>query len=162
MEVETAFRHHLMAVPAVRGYVQTRVFKHKLVEHVDGRGTRAVVVRRFGGWAEPERETTQEYPTMMVDCWADCSRNGAGEKLAEDAIDNAWAVYRAVDPAIHQLKDVMLGARGDDRGLYLIKAWRFAEPFQQTKDESHGGVAYGVELGESAVVSVEYALVVVH
>jgi hypothetical protein len=159
MELVPAARRHLLLPSALTGYVQDRVYKHKLVEHVDQKGTRAAVVRTNGGWAQASRANSTEYPILAIDCWADCTRDAQGDKAAEDAIDNAWAVYRATDLLIHGVKGVPWA------DLIVIDAARWSEPTCQTKDEAHGGVGalpYKVELGESAVVTVQYAMTISH
>jgi hypothetical protein len=161
MEVVPAARRHLMSYPSVRGYVQHRVFTYRLFEHVNGEGTRAIVCRLNAGWAEPDRSQSVEFPILVVDCWSDCTRNADGTKAAEDAIPNALALYRVVDPVLHRKRN-MVWADGGSRGLLVVDIKRWIEPFYQTKDESHAGVAYGVELGDSAVVSVQYAMTVAH
>lgn len=162
MELPAAARRLLLQQPAVVGYVQDRVFKHALWTHVDQTGKRAVVVRMAGGWEQPDRVQTSEFPLLAVDCWADCSRGTDGDKLQEDALDNAWAVYRVVDPVLHRVRNAMWGASGADPGAYVVDSVRWQEPFYATKDDGSGGnfsgVPYKVDMGESAVVMAQYAV----
>lgn len=159
MELVPAARRYLLLPSGFTGYVQDRVYKHKLVEHVDQKGTRAAVVRTNGGWAQASRSNSTEFPILAVDCWADCTRDEHGDKAAEDAIDNAWAVYRELDRLVQGQRAAQWSE------LIVIDAVRWAEPIYQTKDEAHGSVAslpYKVELGESAVVIAQYALTISH
>jgi len=162
MEVVPAARRRLLAEAGVRGYVQDRVFKHKLLEHVDQKGTRAIVLRTNGGWAEPDRTQSTEYPVLVLDCWADCDRDEHGDKVAENAIDNAWAVFRVADRVLHRVRGEFWGGTN---GLMVIESKRWTEPDYQTKDDAHAGIIGGlggVELGEAAAVTVQYALMVSH
>lgn len=159
MELPAAARRLLMQQPSVTGYVGSKVYKHKLWDHVDRTGGRAVVVRMAGGWETPDRIQTSQFPILAVDCWADCSRDGAGDKAAEDALDNAWAVYRVVDPVLHRVRNAMWGASGADEGAYVVESFRWQEPFHQTKqDQAGAAVPYSVDMGEAAVVVAQYAV----
>lgn len=160
MEVIPAVRRHLMTADPVAGYVQARVYKRKLYEHVNGLGTRAIVVRHDGGWRAPDDINTARYPIVAVDCWADCSRGEDKEILQDDALDNAWAVYNVVDPVLARKRNVFWGAFGVNPGLYVVESSPWQEPLEQTRDESHQGSFHGVKLMESAVVTARYALVV--
>jgi hypothetical protein len=162
VEVETAAKRYLEQELTVRGMVADRVYKRKLEEHVDKTGKRALVVRRDGGWTSPDRVQSSEYPVLAVDCWADNSRDAEGLKMGDDAEDNAWALYRVVDPLLHRIRSAWWGTGGSREGLRIIESTRWQEPWCQTKAESHGGVAYSVELGESAVVTARYAVWTAH
>jgi hypothetical protein len=163
MELPAAARRLLLQQPAVTGYVGSKVHKHQLWDHVDQKGTRAIVVRMAGGWEQPDRVQTSQFPLLAVDCWADCSRGETGDKLAEDAVDNAWAVYRVVDPVLHRVRNALWGASGaDPEGAYVVESFRWQEPFHAAKGDGFGGnfsgVPYRVEMGESAVVMAQYAV----
>jgi hypothetical protein len=161
MELPAAARRYLMQQPSVTGYVGNKAYKHQLWDHVDQTGGRAIVVRMAGGWEQPDRVQSSQFPVLAVDCWSDCSRDPAGEKLQEDALDNAWAVYRAVDPVLHRARNAMWGASGSDEGAFVVECMRWQEPFHQTKGDGGqyaAGLPYQVEMGESAVVTVQYAV----
>lgn len=162
MELAAAARRHLQNDVTLRGYVQGRVYTFTLHDHVAPRGRRALVVRPSGGWAQPERRSGAEFPILYVDCWADVSRTDTGERAADDAISNAYALYRAVDRLLQGVRDQRWGALGTQPGLPIVSCERWAEPFHQTAAESHGGTAYGVPLGEAAVVTVSYAVHTFH
>jgi hypothetical protein len=161
VELPAAARRLLMQQPPVTGYVGSKVYKHKLWTHVDQTGGRAVVVRLAGGWDTPDRVQTSQFPILAVDCWADCSRDQeTGDKLAEDALDNAWAVYRVVDPVLHRVRNALWGSSGaDPEGAYVVESSRYQEPYSQTKDEAGTAqLPYAVDMGESAVVTAQYAV----
>lgn len=156
MEIETAARRFLLAHDGVRGYVGDKVTKFSLLEHVDGTGGRAIVVRRSNGWKTPDSVQTSEFPLLLVDCWADCDRVG-GDKVADNAVDKAFAVYRVVDKLLHAKRDFMMG------DLRIISSQRWSEPFFETANDAHKGVAsLSTPKGDSAVVTAQYALHLVH
>ncbi|MDL5159408.1 hypothetical protein [Actinomycetospora termitidis] len=162
MELAPAARRELLSRPAVTGYVQGRVFKYKLDQHVDQKGTRAVVVAPDGGWAQPNPVNTPAFQLLRVECWADCSREDDGhgrlEKAAGDAIDNAWALYRAVDRELHPpggIRGVRWGAVGSDPGLLVVTCQRWTEPNWHDADNPDGS---GRNFGEAAMVTTTYAL----
>jgi hypothetical protein len=162
MELPGATRRHLLEQPGVRGYVQDGVYKHRLLDHVNGTGGRAVVVRMAGGWDKPDHTQTSQYPLLAVDCWADCSRDEHGDRSAEDCLDNAWALYRAVDDVLHQARNALWGAsQSDPEGAYVVSCIRSQEPYDQSGDaqagsQSAAALPYAVDLGECAVVTVQY------
>lgn len=148
MELEAAARKMLLADPTVAGYVGRKVYKHRLMEMLEC-GQRAIVLRRNGGWTQPDTITHQEYPLLQVQCWADVSRSPEGEAAKQDAEDNAWAVCRAVD-------DLMQGIRGQCWGeLYIVGSSRYREGFVVAAEQH--------KLQDEAVyVQVEYAIVTFH
>lgn len=161
MELPAAARRLLLQQPSVVGYVQSRVFKHQLWDHVDGTGGRAVVVRMSGGWGTPDRTQTSQFPLLGVDCWADCTRDSEGDKVEEDSLDNAWAVYRVVDAVLHQVRNAMWGASGSDQGAYVVESVRYQEPYHQSLSDGgqYGlGLPYKVDMGDCAVVTTMYAV----
>lgn len=162
MEIETAARRMLLAAPAAAGYVQDRVYKFSLLEPVEGTGGRAIVVRRSNGWSQPDAVQSSEYPVLALDFWADNDRDADGLSVAANAIDKAYAVYRAVDPLFHRVRDAWWGAGGSNRGLRVISSTRFAEPSHRSAVDRHAGGANETDIGDSAVVTVTYALHLVH
>jgi hypothetical protein len=162
MEIETAARRMLLGQSAVTGYVGQKVFKFSLLEHVEGTGGRAVVVRRNSGWVQPGRVRTSEYPLLVLDCWADCDRDSVGAKAEDNAIDKAYAVYRVIDPLIHAVRSVWWGAGGSHRGMLIVNGFRWAEPWHATAVDVHpaiqGVTSPGSPKGDSAVVTATYAL----
>lgn len=165
MEIETAARRHMLTLDTIRSLVVDRVYKFRLTTHVAGTGQSALVTRRSNGWSQPDDVQTSEFPVLVFDCWADPSRDAAGEMLQDDAIDRAYSLYRAVDKAVHGIRDVWWGAGGTNPGLRIVSAARWAEPFHFTKTEKFGsGPAEfgGVPLAECAVVVAQYAIHTVH
>lgn len=139
MELETASRRHLLALPAVAGYVQDRGYKFSLGRRVDGTGGLAFVVRRSNQWSAPDPVQSSEYPLLAFDAWADPSRGPDGEKIADDAPDKAYALTRVVQKFLHGVRDVRWGAGGTNPGLYIVSCSRWSEPMLVTADDTHGG-----------------------
>lgn len=165
MEIETAARKMLLDNDAVNGYVVGKVFKFSLLQHVDGTGGLALVVRRSNGWTVPDEIQTPEFPILIVDCWADCDRVD-GEMVSDNAVDKAFGLYRVVDKLIHGIADQWWGARGDNPGLRIIRGSRGSDPYFSTSNDAHSPAAGGpvpqTPTGNSAVVTAQYNLQVVH
>jgi hypothetical protein len=129
MEIEAAIRRELLQDPTVAGYVGTKVYRRTLWDNLEVlQGARAIVVRRTTGWAVPQRKNTQEYPTVMIQCWADADRDASGNVTTDNGMDNAWAVYRAVDTFLHGKDEGIWGKFGSSPGLEVIGCQRGAEP----------------------------------
>lgn len=159
MEVTTAARRHLLRLDSLRGYVDLRIFKHRLEEKVDGTGKAAVVVKRTGGWASPDPINTAEFPVLLLEFHADPSRNEYGEITVSNAEDRAWAMHRVVDPFLHGKRDEWWGGIGSDRGLKVVSSARAEEPTLTAQADQHAGAP---PLGDAVFVSARYALQVVH
>lgn len=154
MEIDTAVRRMLLTRPEITGYVGVKVFKNELLEQVDGTGSRAVVVRRNGGWADSQTVHTDEFPHLVIDCWADCDRNPDGSVAVQNSIDKAYAVYRVVDKIMARVVDVIWGAGGTAPGVRVLACGKVGEPIHETSKDAHGPT----KMGDSAVVTVEYEL----
>lgn len=157
MEIEAAVRRRLLADPTVTGYVGDRVWMFRLENRVDPLGQRAVVVYRASGWAQPERYegAGAEFPTLVVECWADCTRDGDGEIAHTDRVANALAVWRAVHRVLHNpRRGQVWGAVGSNPGLLVNTSSLWFEP-----EHLEGrGERRGVPLGDAACVPATYAL----
>lgn len=161
MEVEAGVRRHLLNQDAVRGLVGGRVFKHRLEESVDQKGLCAIVVKRNGGWATPDPIQTQEYPLLVVEFWADHSRNADGTFDRRDAEDRAWGMYRAVDPLLHARRGDRWGIFGSNPGLIVVSSARWSEPLLITEDDQHRTSGAAI-MGDSVMVRAQYAMQVIH
>lgn len=154
MEIDTAVRRMLLVQPSVVGYTGQKVFKNELLEMVDRTGSRAVVVRRNGGYGSAQTVNTDEYPVLTVECWADCDRNEDGSVSVQNAIDKAYAVFRVVDAVMNRRRDVIWGAGGTSPGVRVLSCGRASEPMHETAKDMHGAT----KVGDGAVVSVDYEL----
>ena len=129
MEVDSAVRRELLNDPTVTGYVGDKVYRRSLWDNLEVlKGARAVVVKRATGWAIPQRKNTQEYPTVTLECWADGDRDADGNLITDNGIDNAFALYRAVDSVLHGRDAGIWGRFGTSAGLTVIGCARAAEP----------------------------------
>jgi len=161
VEIEAAVRRMLLADLTVNGYVAGKVFKFRLEEQPSG--GRAVVVRRIGGWTAPGTGS-QEYPLVEVQCWADHSRDAEGLMVKADAEENAWALYRAVMPLMHGVRNQWWGAMGSNPGLLIVGSYRSGEPilFQGKLVGSSPGRGGTHDRGEAMYVSATFAVQTVH
>lgn len=137
MELDSAARHRLLDEPPVTGYVVRKVFKFRLMEALQGSGGRAVVVKREGGWSQPDQARTVEYPLLIVQCWADPDREN-GELSVGNAEEKAWALWRTVDPCFHMVRGARWGLSTDPPrdGLMIVRSSRWSEPRCETSSSS--------------------------
>ncbi|QOP66161.1 hypothetical protein SEA_DANIELLEIGNACE_20 [Arthrobacter phage DanielleIgnace] len=154
MEIDTAVRRMLLQDDTVKGYVQAKVFKNELLEHVDGTSGMALVVRKAGGWQGPSQQ--MEFPLVAVECWADVDRDQMGLKIRDNQLDKAYSLYRAVKRLMHDKRDVWWGAGGAERGCRVILSEQQSEPVHNLISYSKGGTT--VPAAESAVVTVQYEI----
>lgn len=163
MEVEGAVRRHLLEQSVMAAYVGNRGYKHQPSGEfkLDGSGKRMFVVRNNGEWRPPDDKSTVEYPQVVVDFWADCTRNEDGDTDEWDCVDNAKAMYRAADPFLHDANDVLWPER-DPHPLRVLTCTRSIGTVVTWKQAAAGGPVYAVEYGETACVSVPYNLAVWH
>lgn len=158
MELEPAVRRRLLADAAVTGYVGNRVHLYRLEDRVDPLGLRAVVLYAGPSWSETDRYVGAgaEYPTLVVDCWADCTRDGDGEILHMDRIGNAKAVWRAVHRVLHNPeRGQVWGEVGSNPGLLVNTSTQWFGPTHLEGSEVR---RTGTALQDSAVVTATYAL----
>lgn len=166
MELVSAARRAMLADPTIAGYVQSRVFKYRLEEVVDGTGRAAVVLKQSGGWSQPDPRSPMRYPLLMVRCYADPTRDALTRTmLRADAEDRALALHRAVDRFIFANGDGAgrtWGAGPDGTGgLAVIDASLWSEPILITNDDGHDDSG-PVSLGDSVYWQTEYAMTVTY
>lgn len=134
----------LLGQGAVTGYVGRRVWTHKERDPINLSGLLAYVLMRDGGWGVPQPRRHDEYPVLLVQCWADRSRDEAGEPTKEDEEERAWSLYRVLDPLLHGVRDVVWGGQN---GLTVVSSDRTVEPFFTRPPSSDAGfvaVRYGI------------------
>jgi len=150
MELETAARKHPLDQTRVQNLVSGRVYKFELEEPVEGTGKASIVLYRKEAWAKPGKNS-QEYPILVVDCYADHSRDPDGGQTKDDRNDRAFQLYREVDRVLHQ-KDRFSRQWpvGDEDGLLVLGCFRGSEP-------NDVALKHGV-----AMVRVTYDVQVVH
>lgn len=137
MELETAARKHLLDFDSIRVLVKDRVWKYRPEEALEGTGQAAIVVRRSGNWTKPGRNS-QEYPILVVECYADASRNPNAEMMQDDAEARCYQLAREVDRVLHQLGGQHRHWPEDDpdEGLYVIGCFRGSEATEPA--DKHG------------------------
>ena len=137
MELETAVRRHLLDQNPITNLVQKRIWKFKMrlfdetgaPKALEGSGLAAIVVKRRSGWAVPLTDKTSEFPLLVVECWADNSREDDGTITALDSEDRAAQLFREVDRILHladQEHDEWPNGRED--ALYIEGCHRAREP----------------------------------
>ena len=164
MELIPAARRHLNDMEVVAGFVQDRVWKDRLEDLLDGTGQRAIVVKRGGGWAMPQPRNTQEYPLLQIQFWADHQRNDDQTIRVEDGLSSAMAMYRAVDPLLHGVRDQWWGATSSTTGMWVIGCQRYSEPMPLAENALAIGrpVPTDSDSFEAQCVVVNYAVQTVH
>jgi hypothetical protein len=158
MELESAVRRRLLADATVTGYVGDRVYLHRLEDRVDPVGLRAIVLYAGPWWGESERyvAASAEYPTLVVDCWADCTRTGDGDVARLDRVQNAKAVWRAVHRLLHNPpRGEVWGEVGSNPGLLVNTSTLWFAPSALEGAEVR---RTGTPLQDAAVVSGTYAM----
>lgn len=158
MELEPAVRRRLLADPTITSYVGDRVSLHRLEDRVDPHGLRAVVLYAGPGWGDTERYEGAggEYPTLVVDCWSDCTRTGDGDIARLDRVQNAKAVWRAVHRVLHNPPGGQVwGEVGSHPGLLVNTSTLW---FYPTHLEGADVSRTGIPLQDAAVVTASYAL----
>ena len=157
MEIEAAARRHLLADNTVNGYLAGRAYAFKLKTLVTPHGHRALVLYRGNPWAQTERyeHAGAEFPTLVLDCWSDHSRDGDGEMLHPDRVQNAYALWRAAHNLIHnQRPGTIWGRSSSNPGVLINTCSLWAGP-PHLDGEGH---RTGIPVGEAAVVTAVYAL----
>lgn len=164
MELIPAARRHLMQMAVVTGFVQDRVWKDRLEDLLDRTGQRAIVVKRGGGWAMAQPRNTQEYPLLQMEFWADHQRHEDGTIANEDGLTSAMAMYRAVDPLLHGVRDQWWGTTDSSPGLWVIGCQRYGEPIPLSENALATGrpVPTDSDSFEAQCIVVNYAVQTVH
>jgi hypothetical protein len=168
MELATAARRMALVDggPTIPGWVGNRVYKNTLQVTVDGTGSCALVFRVAPGWATAEWPSSAEFPVLQAMCWADPSRDELGAITEANAEDKAAGLARAVADRIHGVRDQWWGAVGSQRGLLIIDATRYTEPYLVTDRDRHGTLGGDTAsnsnpMGDMVYYVAEFALTVV-
>lgn len=161
MEIDSAVRRELLSDSTVGGYVGDKVYRHTIWERLDNvAGARAIMVKRGGGWATPDRIKTPEWPQVIIECWADCDRDSDGEMAADNGMDNAFAVYRVVDNFIHARDPGRWGQTVNNPGIEVIGKQRLQEPVPFGPNDVPPDIAES--MGDLRYCTVTYGFQVVH
>lgn len=158
MELESAVRRYLLADPTITSYVGNRIYIDRLEAPVEPHGHRAIVIYRATGWAETEtyEGAAGEFPTLILDCWADNTRDDDGEILRTDRLPNSRAVWRAAHRKLHNPpRGRVWGASASNPGLLVISSTLW---FHATSIEGPHTSRTGTPLGEAGITTATYAL----
>lgn len=68
---------------------------------VEGTGKACVVLSDRTSWAGPNPHNTARFPALLVEVFADCSRNAQGAVIADDADRRCKQVWDRVDKVFH-------------------------------------------------------------
>jgi hypothetical protein len=156
MELPPAARRRLLTDDTVRGYTGDRIYMDRLEKPVAPLGARAVVLYAGSAWASSEtyEGAGAEFPTLIVDCWADCTRDDTGDIRYTDRVGNARALWRAVHRLLHNPRRGQIWGRvGSNPGLLVNTSTQWVAP---TTIET--GTRRGIPLGDAAIVTATYAL----
>lgn len=158
MEVVSAARRRLLATEAVRSQVGDKVWKYRLEDGLETSSGKAIVCLEDPGWATPVPDKTIEFPTLVVDCYADPTRDGDKMIRTYDAEEKALALARVVKDELHMKRAEWWGAVGSNPGLMVVRCtfggWRVI-----TSDQQH---ASEKSLGALAKVRASFLLQVSH
>lgn len=115
---------------------------------VEGTGKACIVVSDRSSWAGPNQHNTARFPALLVEVFADCSRNTKGAVAADDADRRCKQVFNSVDPLFHD------AANRDHEwplGIRVISSLRWAELSIDDVPDGDGSVRgtaiYSVALG---------------
>jgi len=140
MELETAARKHLLNQVKITNQTGKgatgRIWKFHLEEGLEGTGQAAIVLNSSKQWAKPGMNS-QEYPILVVECYADHSRDDDADQTKDDAMDRAKQLYREVDRVLHQTDRLTRHwPENDDDGLLILGCFRGTEPDEPV--QKHG------------------------
>jgi hypothetical protein len=152
VEIDAAARRRVMSIVPIVGYVQSKVFRFRLEQTVQGTGGRAIVVTRQAGWQTPDPVQTYASPMLWIDCYADPDRDQAGLMV------QAYAVARCLD-VLHNERDTYWGAVGSNPGLRVVYCGKAGEPRLMTDADRHRD---DDPLGDMALVRTYWRLITEH
>jgi hypothetical protein len=119
---------------------------------VEGSSRAAVVLSVAGGWARPNLMNTAQFPRLMLEIFADASRE-AGVITRRDAEARAWAAWEPFNDELHRTAAFaeMWGASGSDLGLRVWGSSLLSHPDTFGLPDWDGGIRllayYGLCVG---------------
>jgi len=103
-----AARNVLLAEPGIRSLIAksptlgTWVFDERpLGGKIEGTGLCLIVVNEERPYSSPNEHNTMKFPQLIVDIWADCTRNPDSTPKVYDAKDKIEAIEKVVDRLFH-------------------------------------------------------------
>lgn len=117
------------------------IFDSKLRVTLENTQRCAIVINRAGGWATPNEHNNMRFPLIVVDIWADPTRNTDHSVKYDDAEDKANDIFDAVRSVMHTVDRGRSGGGfiywGDER---ITSSESLAEP--DTTPVKDGNGAY--------------------
>jgi hypothetical protein len=150
MELVTAARRHCLQVDTLRGYCGEKMFRWRLEEPIEGTSGAAIVIFLNPAWKTPDPVQSIQRPVMVIDCYADPTRESGDARVikTQDAEDKAMAMARALEPVFHHRRAEVWGAFGSTKGLQIVSCGRGAEPRIITAGDRH---AAEPKLGDTVI-----------
>lgn len=161
-----AARNYLAAQPDVIALLggdttwSTWIFEDSPRVLVENSGSVMIVVSEDGGWAGANEYNTARFPRLLIDIWADPTRNPDGSVRKKDAKKKIDAVYKAVDKCLHLVHKSLPGGlsiqwgtaeqMAERTGLRIDGSVRSGEPSYDPTFDNEGGymarVVYNVSI----------------
>lgn len=166
MILSLAARNYLASQPSVTSLVGSDstwgpwIFEDRPRLIVENTGKCLIVVTKDGSWASANDYNTARFPRLIIDIWADPTRNADGSLRKEDAKAKIEAVYKAVDKCLHLVNkslpggiSVMWGTSAqvaNRTGIRIDASTRSGEPEYSPTFGNEGGymgrVVYNVSI----------------
>jgi len=125
---------------------------------VENTGKCLVVIRVDGGWGANQHNTAR-FPTLVVDIWADPTRNSDGSVQMQDASLKAEAVFKAIDKILHQVNNSLPGGGAiywgtltqitNKTGVRITSSSRTNDPDERPAFDDQGAVIWQVRYNVS-------------
>jgi hypothetical protein len=127
------------------------VFKWKAAATVSGKEGASIVLSQPSGWSSPNRHNTLEFPRLIVEVYADQSRDAGQGPEFKDAPSRAMDVWRVVDRVLHRVDAGAFTWGGTDGGIRIVSSTRSQEPQIMEVPDTDGVyrllTSYDIELG---------------
>jgi len=158
-DVALAARRHLVSCSPIREALGTGnaadpeatwLFTRELGVVVEGSGLAAAELAVAGGWTRPNSHNTAHFPRLIVDIYADSSRDLVSQQVTRpDAVPRAWVVWAAFERELHRPYGFteVWGAIGTDPGLRVWGSHSLVVPDVFPVQDWAGGVRLRAEYG---------------
>ena len=79
----------------------TWIFDSKPYVRLENKSKALIVINEDGQWAQPNQYSTQRFPRLLIDVWADPTRNDDLSVKRDDAQDKIEAITALVNKHLH-------------------------------------------------------------
>lgn len=122
-----------------QAWVNGWIWDSQLEDRIEGSEKCAIVVSYAGPWGSPLEGNTVRFPAVVVDIWADPTRNEDGSVYEHDAKAKCFRIYDRVDRALHLVNR----DREDGGAIFfgltrIFSSERLADPDLQWVSDSNG------------------------